>query len=179
MVADYFDALFQYWEENAFARLNADFIDFLMKMYPYRDFTPDMARYMTGIANPQEIMAEIVDVGSFVTRTGQNTFSFREEVITILDSRRNAYFTDAESKNNYGYPIVSLSTTSISGEDHIVFNASLPMRYDGYDNRSCMAILDYDGSSLREVYSDDLTYDNGAYRMRYASATDGDRSLSV
>ena len=258
MVADYFDALFQYWEENAFARLNADFIDFLMKMYPYRDFTPDMARYMTGIANPQEIMAEIVDVGSFVTRTGQNTFSFREEVITFLDSRRNAYFTDAESKNNYkratisdlepnetmgymaltagdfdgdgseelavyvptehptfyllkyangslkavasfrledvsggkgrrlvyktdgnklpdyGYPIVSLSTTSISGEDHIVFNASLPMRYDGYDNRSCMAILDYDGSSLREVYSDDLTYDNGAYRMRYASATDGD-----
>ena len=101
LVADYFDALFRYWEENAFARLDADFIDFLMKMYPYRDFTPDMARYMTGIANPQEIMAEIVDVGSFVTRTGQNTFSFREEVITFLDSRRNTYFTDAESKNNY------------------------------------------------------------------------------
>jgi hypothetical protein len=28
--------------------------------------------------------------------------------------------------------------------------------------------------ALKEVYSDDLTYDNGAYRMRYASATDGD-----
>jgi len=70
-------------------------------MYPYRDFSLDMARYVTGVADPQEIMAEIVDVGSFVTRTDQNTFSFREEVITFLDSRRSAYFTEAESKNNY------------------------------------------------------------------------------
>ena len=100
--------------------------------------------------------------------------SFRLEDVSGGKGRRLVYKSDGNKLPNDGYPIVSLSTTSISGEDHIVFNASLPMRYNGYDNRSCMAILDYDGSSLKEVYSDDLTYGNGSYRMRYASATDGD-----
>ena len=100
--------------------------------------------------------------------------SFRLEDVSGGKGKRLVYKSDGNLLPENGLPIVSLSTTSISGKDQIVFNASLPMRYDGYDNRSCMAILDYDGSSLKEVYSDDLTYDNGAYRMRYASATDGD-----
>ena len=100
--------------------------------------------------------------------------SFRLEDVSGGKGKRLVYQPDGNKLPDNGYPIVSLSTTSISGKDHIVFNASLPMEYDGYDNRPCMAILDYNGSSLKEVYSDDLTYDNGAYRMRYASATDGD-----
>ena len=100
--------------------------------------------------------------------------SFRLEDVSGGKGKRLVYKSDGNKLPNNGLPIVSLSTTSISGKDQIVFNASLPMKYDGYDNRSCMAILDYDDLSLNEVYSDDLTYDNGAYRMRYASATDGD-----
>ena len=107
--------------------------------------------------------------------TLQELAHFRLEDVSGGKGKRLVYNTDGNLLPNNGWPAVSLSTTSISGKDHIVFNASLPLRYDGYDNRSCMAILDYDGSdTLRELYSDDLTYGNGSYRMRFASATDGD-----
>lgn len=78
-------------------------------------------------------------------------------------------------------PAVSLATTSISGEDHLVVNASHPMTSDGFNSigqYSAMGIYWVDRSNeSRCVYQDKkMEYGSGSdrYRMRFSSAVDAD-----
>ncbi len=88
-------------------------------------------------------------------------------------------------------PIVGLDTTSISGEDDLVVNISMPLKdggvYKDNDHLSTMAILstghtDQTGGSMEIVYSDqklgftpsEETSNNKRHSIRFASAEDAD-----
>lgn len=78
-------------------------------------------------------------------------------------------------------PAVSLATTSISGDDHLVVNVSHPMTVDGFNSigqYSAMGIYWVASNNVsHSVYQDKkMEYGSGSdrYRMRFSSAVDAD-----
>ncbi len=121
------------------------------------------------------------------SKVGNNTcviiYDVKEDYSLIEKARIYAdTFNSGDNKFNYEYenryaPIVSLSTTSISGYDDLVVNISHPLRDDGdtndYGHDSALGIYRFeDGKLVKKYTKSSMTF--GGYRMRFCSAADTD-----
>lgn len=129
-----------------------------------------------------EVAIYVPDTGclsdNYTSQAGIEIFKINGDTLT---SWLTINLRDISGAFNFAYkswyvPVVSLSTTGISGQDDLVVTASLPLRKsDGYanqDQNSVLAIYRLDGGSPKRQYYDNMNY--GDYRMRYASAVDAD-----
>lgn len=141
------------------------------------DGTQDVAVYLPhfGESMPQ------IKVFSFTPQgQGDQITSYQRKEIGNLDltalNLEKGQFDPTYKK--WFVPIVHLATTSMSGHDDLVVNASLPMKTDdGYKNRKQTAVIgiyNFISGTAKEQYRDWLRGHNNEDRMRYATAIETD-----
>ncbi len=105
-----------------------------------------------------------VDSGSFVEKSSRIYLS-------SLDTSDTSF---SHAYDSYYMPVVSLSTTSISGNDELVVNVSQPLfdDYEKYGQQPSMTIFNYRDGKKCTYENKNMIY--GSNRMRFSNAVDGD-----
>lgn len=140
--------------------------------YYYHNFPPALAFYVPSNAywGPYIIIAGLDQHGKIN----------EQQRIYLSDLDKNAFGDFAY--HDWQLPVVDLATTSISGADDLVINASLPVKNsNGYDRRfqrSVSCIYDFTNVPATGKYEMvkvfDIPHEAGYNSMRFASACDTD-----